>query len=785
MHFDFIIYEGMLKIIAVKPLKGCLRSILKCLKEEHIYYFCNDYSITDEGIALRDKYVKPLPDNFFSTEENPRLQINISAVVGMNGDGKSTLIELVMRLINNCAKHYGLTDKNHLLRVEGVKAELYYEIDNVVYCIRERESDTYTSLLRYADISDPNTIQWKKKLTPVRGVCKLNELFYTIVSNYSHYAYNTNDFQDEWHTNLKVNNESEKCWLHYLFHKNDGYLAPIAVHPFRDEGNIDINRETELTMQRLMALYIQEPDPNDNEHSFRRIGGKDAEILQLTDIGFSKLQETTLLQFFKDNRSVSTLVGTINIIEDVLKNYDDAKVEDLQDNKLELIEECLDYLTGLKDAEYKNYLNDCIRWIGKRRGVYSSKSDIRRLFNAIQKFNNTYKSTVTLPYNKFVKKYGNYCRLNIRQLTRLRYVYKVMKQWGFSMDILTKDYTELTDIERCQHYIVYKTISICATYPDYRNVLDEYDRGWNNVGLVFRDAIIPDMVELVKKDQTHVTLKLRQCLEFIGNRGTDKRNIFESLDIEPELKSEKKMYKGNIWVKFDDLKKHFKLDPFPLHLLPPPIYKTDILYKPVNKFIEYIPYRFLSSGEKQLLNNFGALIYHLRNIDSVSNTGKRYENVNIILEEIELYFHPEYQREIVKMLLDKIRARDFTNLKRINITFVTHSPFILSDIPLCNVLFLKEGRPAIEKMQENTFGANIHGLLKNGFFLPSLPIGEFAHEKIDKLFERLNGFKLDPQNREQDDWFYSNIMQVGEPYLREQLMRLYNMHYPKISNDLH
>lgn len=171
------------------------------------------------------------------------------------------------------------------------------------------------------------------------------------------------------------------------------------------------------------------------------------------------------------------------------------------------------------------------------------------------------------------------------------------------------------------------------------------------------------------------------------------------------------------------------------------------------------------------------MIYHLRNIDSVIDKKRSYENVNVIFEEIELYFHPEYQRLVVKMLVEKLQKIDFNHIKRVNVIFVTHSPFILSDIPICNVLFLKDGKPAIRKIQENTFGSNIHGLLKNGFFLPSLPMGEFAYDKINELFERLNGYKLDPNNRELRDWFYSNIMRVGEPYLREQLMKLYNMHY--------
>ena len=134
----------MFKLIALRPLKGCRESALKCLKIGQMYYFCNDYIITEDGIRMRDEYVKPLPEDFFTTTESKGLRVNISAVVGMNGDGKSTLIELAMRLINNCAKHYRLTDKDRLLRIENIKAELYYQIDNEVYVIREAEDEDFS-----------------------------------------------------------------------------------------------------------------------------------------------------------------------------------------------------------------------------------------------------------------------------------------------------------------------------------------------------------------------------------------------------------------------------------------------------------------------------------------------------------------------------------------------------------------------------------------------------------------------------------------------------------------
>ena len=749
----------MFKLIAVKVLEGCRKSVCKCLSVGKMYYFNNDYYITDDSICLRDEYIRLLPDDFFSLDATSTLQINISAVVGMNGDGKSTLMELVMRLINNCAKHYRLADKDNLLQIVRVKAELYYLLDSVVYCIKEAKEDNYASLWKCADMSDSDVRQWNKIMTPVKSVSRMNELFYTIVSNYSHYAYNTRDFREEWSDKVQSEEDCKKCWLHYLFHKNDGYRTPITIHPYRYEGNIDVNREAELTMQRLVALYIQEANPKENNNSFRRIGSKDAELLQLTDIGYSKLQEFTIIQFFEDNKSISLLLNYIKKIEDNISAYDDFEVENLQDNMLETVECCLDLLTGTNDEPYSEFIRAFYVWIGNKKGVCSSKSDLRKFLNSMRKFNNSIKIT-RLPYNEFAKKYKRYDKLNVKQLIRIRFVYDVLNSWEFPVDILLKEYEDLNEIERCQHYIIYKTISICAIYPEYRDFVDSIERGWNNNGLVFNNSVIKEVVEKIKKDKTLVTLKLRQCLNFI--------ELYNKLGNE---------LKGGMFIRFDDLKSYFKREPFPLDLLPPPIYKTDILFCSELDLDNYIPYKYLSSGEKQLLNNFGALIYHLRNLDSVTDDGRIYENVNVLFEEIELYFHPEYQRMIIKVLVEKLHALGLNHIRRINITFVTHSPFILSDIPLCNVLFLKDGKPVIRRIQENTFGANIHGLLKNGFFLPSLPMGEFAYDKINELFEKLNGYKLDPNNREHRDWFYSNIMRVGEPYLREQLMKLYNMHY--------
>ena len=90
--------------------------------------------------------------------------------------------------------------------------------------------------------------------------------YYTYVSNFSSYAYNTNDFANESNSDRyeelirkskkKRYTTEQKNWLNGIFHKNDGYQTPIVLAPFRNEGNIDINTENLLARERLLSLII-------------------------------------------------------------------------------------------------------------------------------------------------------------------------------------------------------------------------------------------------------------------------------------------------------------------------------------------------------------------------------------------------------------------------------------------------------------------------------------------------------------------------------------------------
>ena len=79
--------------------------------------------------------------------------------------------------------------------------------------------------------------------------------FYTIVINYSLYAYNFRDYIYEKTCAEKIEtlrdqmddvpHEEDYYWLKGVFHKNDGYQTPIVVNPMRQNGYINAQKENQ------------------------------------------------------------------------------------------------------------------------------------------------------------------------------------------------------------------------------------------------------------------------------------------------------------------------------------------------------------------------------------------------------------------------------------------------------------------------------------------------------------------------------------------------------------
>ncbi|PUE63693.1 AAA family ATPase [Arcobacter caeni] len=204
---------------------------------------------------------------------------------------------------------------------------------------------------------------------------------------------------------------------------------------------------------------------------------------------------------------------------------------------------------------------------------------------------------------------------------------------------------------------------------------------------------------------------------------------------------------------------------------------------------------FLSYGQKILIRFIYTILYQLLKIKKTN----KYSSINLFLDEIEIGLHPKWQKDYISLLLKVLTDYFKDEFKIFNIVCATHSPFILSDIPKENVIFLdkfdkKETKIKYPKLDikglENgncinvskhielkTFGANIHTLLADGFFMTDGLMGEFAKSKINEIkdfYDTNKNLKKEDSNFEskKDEFkknkkYFENIQKIiGEPFLK-------------------
>ena len=167
--------------------------------------------------------------------------------------------------------------------------------------------------------------------------------------------------------------------------------------------------------------------------------------------------------------------------------------------------------------------------------------------------------------------------------------------------------------------------------------------------------------------------------------------------------------------------------------------------------------------------------YHLKNIDSVwdrnNDDENRYKNVCVIFDEMDLYMHPDYQTILIELLIQVTEGLGLRHVKGLQIICASHSPFILSDIPRNNVLFLKDGEEYLTGKKMRTFAANIGDLLCDSFFMQNGLIGEYSKNRIISLVDWLEGKSVDDKG-----WTVEKakafVEIVDDPFVSTQLNQM-------------
>lgn len=146
----------------------------------------------------------------------------------------------------------------------------------------------------------------------------------------------------------------------------------------------------------------------------------------------------------------------------------------------------------------------------------------------------------------------------------------------------------------------------------------------------------------------------------------------------------------------------------------------------------------------------------------------------IFIDEGELYYHPEWQRQYLSTLLEMINKVEGI---KVQIVLTTNSPFILSDVLGEDVLYLDEEEK--EKFKESTLGQNIHQLLTGNFFM-KCTIGEYVRQfiqDIQNLITRnLEDVEISKKYFGKEKCTYENIRQaidmLGETVYRYGLEKM-------------
>lgn len=185
----------------------------------------------------------------------------------------------------------------------------------------------------------------------------------------------------------------------------------------------------------------------------------------------------------------------------------------------------------------------------------------------------------------------------------------------------------------------------------------------------------------------------------------------------------------------------------------------------------------MSTGEKAYLNLFSRIHYGLNLLDNHPKI-KDSNKVYFLIDEPSTGFHPQWQKEYLNKLLSFLDVR-FKGEKHLIIS--SHSPFLVSDLQKEDVVALSINNQ-IHSFADNSFGANIHELLADSFFLNDGFIGDFSKNKILDLINYLTFNSDDKESKTNikpiQDWSEENSIKfiniIGEPLIKERLISLFD-----------
>lgn len=313
---------------------------------------------------------------------------------------------------------------------------------------------------------------------------------------------------------------------------------------------------------------------------------------------------------------------------------------------------------------------------------------------------------------------------------------------------------------------------------DYRYIRLEDDLNQCTVNEIIKIPDVDELIEnleIVNSNGDYVEDKTSKVKEVCWNIRKLIKKLVGSQGIKFKSSFQCSILVEDIGIKIDkvDIKELFKW----LH---DEEFYNDIIQTELLK----VEYSKLSEGEKYRAKLFSCMelgFEHNKNIRWGDGILK-HKKIILILDEPDAHFHPEWSRCFISDLFKFLKERYSDKIFQIIIS--THSPFMVSDVPCEHILKISSykegdnsGKSVVEACKEPTFGANIHSLLRNTFFMDAT-IGEFSRQSINKIIKKLDEGKIEEKEKR---IIKRRIDSIGEPIIRRKLQERYYRSFKEIS----
>ena len=189
-----------------------------------------------------------------------------------------------------------------------------------------------------------------------------------------------------------------------------------------------------------------------------------------------------------------------------------------------------------------------------------------------------------------------------------------------------------------------------------------------------------------------------------------------------------------------------------------------------NKMVDELEFDFMAENS----SSYGSLSHGEKTIYSfyVNLINYNKKEFIFVLDEPDNTLHPNWQKNFINNMIEIIERLE----KKVHFVITSHSPFIISDLPKENIIFLEKGKQVYPfEDGKQTFGANIHTLLSHGFFMKDGLMGEFAKDKIQSIIKYHEDIekkgisdadKVEYKTKKQKEfWQIQSI--IGDDYLKQ------------------